>query len=146
MGSEEYEYITLPREKNMGFWIGMHYTMQQAQFDMPWDSTGSLKKSSGFNIQFMSGDVMRNRYWAAYGGLDWGMQFYGRTPNSNVVLNTMNEDSGYTRLRSSSMDFLIRGHWEYARYAISALYQPYGWPEDIYDRAKSGFIPGFERQ
>lgn len=66
----------------------------------------------------MSGNRMRNSNWGLYGGFDWGMQFYNKSRKMNVVLNNTNQDSGYTRLRTFSMDFLGRMHFEYAKFQL----------------------------
>jgi hypothetical protein len=112
---DEYEYISLPKDKIIrDFWIGMHFTSQKP-FSKDSVSPG---QSAGFNIQFMSGNRIPNKFWGVYGGFDFGMQFYNRGKKSNVVLNNTSLDSGFTRLRTFSMDFLGRAHLEYARYAL----------------------------
>ncbi len=111
---EEYEYIELPMKKTVqDFWMGIHFTGQR-----PVSDSSTHRESAGFNIQFMSGNRLKHNNWAAYGGFDWGMQFYGRSAKSGVVLNNTSQDSGFTRLRTYSMDFLGRGHFEYARFPI----------------------------
>ncbi len=105
---KEYEYYDcfIDQAKPIqDFWFGFYYNQQQLQKD------SSI--SHGFNIQFMSGNLVKNNRWGIYGGLDWGMQFYGRTPNENIALNTVNGDSGYTRLRNNAMDFVLKGQLEY---------------------------------
>lgn len=132
-----YEYVTLPKARTIqDFWMGMHFTFQNAAFERNWDSVDRYGASQGFNIQFMSGNRLKSKNWAAYGGIDWGMQFYGRTPNTNVVLNTVREDSGYTRLRTNSMDFLFRTHWEYARFPIVPYFNLMGGPRFFSTRQK----------
>ena len=94
------------------FWMGIHYTEQAAagQFS---------QRRSGFNLQLMSGNIAKNKEkHALYDGLYWGMMFYGRSANSNVIINTVNEDSGYTRLRNNSTDFFFRMHYEYPKHRI----------------------------
>jgi len=93
------------------FWMGGHFTNQTPDAD--WKST-----NTGFNFQMMSGNIGKSEKFGLYAGLDWGMMFYGRTPNSNMIINTVNEDSGYTRLRNNSMDFLFRLHYEYPKHRV----------------------------
>lgn len=108
---EEYQYIEKPRSKTVqDFWIGVHFTGQQP--------VNSDTMSAGFNLQFMSGNRLKNTSWGLYGGFDWGMQFYGHGQKTNVVLNNTSQDSGFTRLHTYSMDFLGRAHLEYARFPI----------------------------
>lgn len=108
---EEYDWVEDKSQKtvNNGF-IGIHFTGQR--------NRGADTGSAGFNLQFMSGNRIQHKYWGLYGGIDWGMQFYGKSKKSNVALNNTRADSGFARLRSHSMDFLGRGHLEYARYAL----------------------------
>lgn len=100
------------------FWIGLHYTQQRPENQPLYDSMGLRNIAHGFNIQFMSGNLLKGEYWAVYGGLDWGMQFYGRGVESEVTINSKNQDKGLTHLRSSSMDVLARFHAEYAQFPI----------------------------
>jgi len=93
------------------FWMGMHYTQEGLDYN---DSN----KTHGFNIQFMSGNLIKNTPFAFYGGLGWGMQFRDRTKRQEVILNTVNEDLGYTFLSSLSNDILLRGHIEFPKYRI----------------------------
>ena len=93
------------------FWIGMHYTQEGIDYS---DSN----KTHGFNLQFMSGNLIKTTPFALYGGLDWGMQFRNRTSRQEVILNTVNEDLGYTYLSSLSNDILLRGHLEFPKYRI----------------------------
>lgn len=108
---EEYDWVVDNSQKtvNNGF-IGIHFTGQR--------NRGADTGSAGFNLQFMSGNRIQHKYWGLYGGIDWGMQFYGKSKKSNVALNNTRADSGFARLRSHSMDFLGRGHLEYARFPL----------------------------
>lgn len=108
---EQYDWVVDNSQKTVseGF-IGLHFTGQK--------NRGADTGSAGFNLQLMSGNRLTNPYWGLYGGVDWGMQFYGKSKKSNVALNNTRGDSGFARLRSHSMDFLGRGHLEYARYAL----------------------------
>lgn len=100
------------------FWWGIHYT-QERPFDAGLrDSMGIRTLTHGFNTQFMSGNILKSENWAVYGGFDWGMQFYGRSEESIVILNVANEDKAFTRLNNSSMDLLGRIHVEYAKYPV----------------------------
>jgi hypothetical protein len=109
---EEYEYIEKPMEKTVqDFWMGIHFTAQKR-------TQQDTSMSAGFNIQFMSGNRLPHKTLAFYGGFDYGMQFYGKSKKSGVVLNNTTQDSGFTRLRTYSMDFLGRGHLEYAKFPI----------------------------
>lgn len=109
---EEYEWIEDKNYKAIhdGF-FGIHFTAQKNKSQ---DSMGS----AGLNVQFMSGNRLHSNNWGVYGGFDWGMQFYGKGNKSNVALNNTAQDSGFTRLRSHSMDFLGRGHFEYAKFPL----------------------------
>jgi opacity protein-like surface antigen len=90
------------------FWMGIHFT---AQGDFGSDNFST----AGFNVQLMSGNALKNkRNLGLYGGFDFGMQFMGKSANSPVVLNTVYEDSGFTRLSTRSYDFLLRTHAEWA--------------------------------
>lgn len=108
---EQYDWVADNSNKTVtdGF-IGMHFTAQKDR--------GGDSSSAGFNLQFMSGNRIYSENWGLYGGLDWGMQFYEKGRKNNVALNNARGDSGFARLRSHSMDFLGRGHLEYARYAL----------------------------
>ncbi len=93
------------------FWMGIHYTQEGLDYN---DSN----KTHGFNLQFMSGNLIKNTPFALYGGFDWGVQFRDRTKRQEVILNTVNEDLGYTYLSSLSNDLLLRGHFEFPKYRI----------------------------
>ncbi len=108
---EEYEYINKPNGNLIeDAFIGLHFTAQRPR------NLDSL--SAGFNLQFMSGNRIESKTIGVYLGLDWGMQFYGSGKKSNVVLNNVTQDSGYTKLSSHSMDFLGRAHFEYAKFPL----------------------------
>lgn len=108
---EQYDWVADNSNKTItdGF-IGMHFTAQKDR--------GGDSSSAGFNFQIMSGNRIYSENWGLYGGFDWGMQFYEKGRKSNVALNNTRGDSGFSRLRSHSMDFLGRGHLEYAKYAL----------------------------
>lgn len=95
-------------------WFGLYYSNQQLNDDM-WDSLGRLTENHGFNIQFMSGNILPGENLAIYGGLDWGMQFYGRSDKDEVVINSVNEDRGVTFMRSHVNDIFITGQMEWAQ-------------------------------
>jgi opacity protein-like surface antigen len=104
----EYEYFDCFIDQSkpiQDFWFGFYFTQQVPNI-------GTI--TNGFNIQSMSGNLIKHNRIGIYGGLDWGMQFYGRTPNMNVALNTSNGDSGYTRLRNNAMDFVLKSQLEYS--------------------------------
>lgn len=94
---------------NDGF-IGIHFTGQRHR--------NSDSMNAGFNLQFMSGNRLDHNHLGVYAGFDWGMQFYGKSKKTNVVLNNTSQDSGFTRLQTYSMDFLGRAHFEYAKFPI----------------------------
>lgn len=107
-----------PKGKSYAFqdgFIGIHFTWQEPITERLRDSN---RQNAGFNLQFMSRNLSKVRPFGAYLGLDWGMQFYGHGPKTNVQLNTNAGDSGWTRLSTYSMDFLARGHFEYARFRV----------------------------
>ena len=132
---EEYDWVVDNSNKTIsnGF-IGMHFTAQK--------NRGGDSSHAGFNIQFMSGNRLQNDYWGLHGGIDWGMQFYGKSKKSNVALNNLRSDSGFARLRSHSMDFLGRGHLEYARYALIPYFNVVAGPR-IYatNQQVSSYVP-----
>lgn len=88
--------------------LGLYFT-GQAPYQ---DSASFLRKSFGFNLEINSKNLLESDKWAAYLGIDWGMQWYGHGSNTIVALNTTNADSGFTRLNMSSMDFLVNGKLE----------------------------------
>ncbi len=92
-------------------WIGLHYTQMGETFN-------NENNSHGMNIQLMSGNLIKIKDIALYGGFDWGFQANGRSTKKEVILNTINNDLGYTYLSSSTHDFLLRAHLEYAKGAI----------------------------
>ncbi len=107
----QYKYIEKKSSGviNDGF-IGIHFTAQRLR------NTDSM--NAGFNLQFMSGNRLDHNHLGIYAGFDWGMQFYGKSRKTNVVLNNTSQDSGFTRLQTYSMDFLGRAHFEYAKFPI----------------------------
>lgn len=96
-------------------WVGIHFAMQNPISEELQDSG---RQNAGFSIQIMSSNLLKNSDLGAYLGGEFGMQFLGRGPKSQVVINTVHQDSGYTRLNSMSMDFFMRGHLEYGRFFI----------------------------
>lgn len=125
-----YNYNYDPSKPIKDFWMGIHYTEQAAagQFNL---------RRSGFNLQLMSGNIAKNKEkHALYAGLDWGMMFYGRSANTNVVINTVNEDSGYTRLRNNSTDFFFRMHYEYPKHRIVPYFTLNAGPRLYYTNQK----------
>lgn len=132
---DEYRYVEVDSLKSVqdGF-IGIHFTAQRpANID---------SMSAGFNIQFMSGNRINHAYWGIYGGFDWGMQFYGKSQKSGVVLNNTRQDSGFTRLRSQSMDFFGRAHLEYAKYPIIPYFNVMAGPRMYYTNQQvASYVP-----
>lgn len=108
---EEYEWVEDVSDRTISdAFIGFHFTAQKPR------ATDTM--SAGFNFQIMSGNRLNNKHWGLYGGFDWGMQFYGKSKKTNVALNNTRQDSGFSVLRSRSMDFLGRAHLEYSKFAI----------------------------
>ncbi len=108
---EEYEWVEDVSNKTISdAFIGFHFTAQKPR------ATDTM--SAGFNFQIMSGNRLNDKHWGLYGGFDWGMQFYGKSKKTNVALNNTRQDSGFSVLRSRSMDFLGRVHLEYSKFAI----------------------------
>ncbi|MBO6517979.1 MAG: hypothetical protein JJ975_15680 [Bacteroidia bacterium] len=99
-------------------WIGLYYSNQQMEDAALWDSMGRLSENSGFNIQFMSGNLLPGENLAIYGGLDWGMQFFGRSDKDEVLINSVNEDRGVTFMRSHVNDVFVSGQMEWAQFPI----------------------------
>jgi opacity protein-like surface antigen len=103
---EEYERVRIPHEGPIsGGWMGLHYTQMQLE--------DSLRPTThGFNIQFMSKNLLPSKHIGFYAGFDYGLQITGRGDRREVILNTVVEDLGYTYLSSNTHDFLLRGHLE----------------------------------
>lgn len=126
---DRYEYEEVDKEGSIkDGWIGLHFAEQYSHMKTPWDSMGILKRSQGFNVQFMSGNKLSSENFGGYYGFDFGMQFYGRTPKTNVVLNNTSQDSGFTRLYSHSLDFMFRGHFEYSKHKLVPYVTFFGGP------------------
>ncbi|MFT5724593.1 MAG: hypothetical protein ACI9JN_001712 [Bacteroidia bacterium] len=101
-----------------GGWIGVYFTQQTLDNALHSDSFQSYTETYGFNLQFMSGNLIHGQNLAIYGGLDWGMQFYGRSGTSEVLINSVNEDRGLTFLRRHSNDIFISSQIEWAQFPI----------------------------
>ncbi len=112
-----YIYEKPSRDIEQG-WFGLYFTHQQFTDTDDWDSIGRNRENAGFNIQMMSGNILPGENVAIYGGLDWGMQFLGRSANDEVLLNSVNEDRGLTFLRSHTNDIFVTGHFEYTQFPI----------------------------
>lgn len=98
-----------------GPWMGIHFTLQNPELPILMDSN---RQNAGFNWQFMSNNLIPRHEFGAYLGFDFGMQFYGHGKNYGVVLNNTELDSGFTRLNTTSFDFFVRGHFEYAKFRL----------------------------
>lgn len=98
-----------------GPWMGIHFTLQNPELPILMDSN---RQNAGFNWQFMSNNLIPRTDFGAYLGFDFGMQFYGHGKNYGVVLNNTELDSGFTRLNTTSFDFFVRGHFEYAKFRL----------------------------
>lgn len=120
----EYEYIYQSEYSPIqDFWIGMHFTAQRE-----WSQ--ELYNSGGFNLQFMSGHAKRlkTNKIGIYGGLDFGVQFMGKSEKSNVELNTTTLDSGFTRLSNRAYDIFARVHAEYTGNFIVPYFTAFAGP------------------
>lgn len=120
----EYEYIYQSEYSPIqDFWIGMHFTGQRE-----WSQ--ELYNSGGFNLQFMSGHASRlkTKKIGIYGGLDFGVQFMGKSEKSNVELNTTTLDSGFTRLSNRAYDIFARFHAEYTGNFIVPYFTAFAGP------------------
>lgn len=121
---EEYEYIYQSEYSPIqDFWIGLHFTGQR-------EWTQELYNSGGFNLQFMSGHAKRlkTNNIGIYGGLDFGVQFMGKSEKSNVELNTTTLDSGFTRLSNRAYDIFARFHVEYTGNVIVPYFTAFAGP------------------
>jgi hypothetical protein len=121
---EEYEYIYQSEYSPIqDFWIGIHFTGQRE-----WSQ--ELYNSGGFNLQFMSGHAKRlkTNKIGIYGGLDFGVQFMGKSEKSNVELNTTTLDSGFTRLSNRAYDIFARFHAEYTGNFIVPYFTAFAGP------------------
>lgn len=116
---DRYEYISKKPSRDIEqFWWSIHYTQFSHLNQSVYESMGLRTHTHGFSTEFMSGNLLKGEDLAIYGGLDFGMQFQGRSEESKVILNSVNEDAGLTSLRSSNMDFMARAHLEYARFPL----------------------------
>ncbi len=114
-----FKYIDVKPHKDIeDGWIGVYYTSQTPDNAVLWDSAGRLTENSGFNLQFMSGNLSPGENLAIYGGFDWGMQFYGRSDKDEVIINSVNEDRGLTFMRSHVNDIFVTGQVEWAQLPI----------------------------
>jgi hypothetical protein len=121
---EEYEYIYQSEYSPIqDFWIGLHFTGQR-------EWTQELYNSGGFNLQFMSGHAKRlkTNNIGIYVGLDFGVQFMGKSEKSNVELNTTTLDSGFTRLSNRAYDIFARFHVEYTGNVIVPYFTAFAGP------------------
>ncbi|MFT5480396.1 MAG: hypothetical protein ACI9NN_001364, partial [Bacteroidia bacterium] len=118
--NDEYRYHSyLPSKDVEDFWVGMYYTNQTLNTPYVLEDSGSNRSEThGFNLQFMSGNAIDGEDVGIYFGLDWGMQFYGRSNKSEVLINTVNEDLGLSYLRTHSNDLQLKAHFEYARFRV----------------------------
>lgn len=113
----KYEYYRPSRDIEEA-WIGLYYTNQQMENSYDWQQIGRHAETHGFNVQFMFGNVLPGENLAVFAGVDWGMQFYGRSDNSEVLINSVNEDRGLTFLRSHSNDVFVSGQIEWAEFRV----------------------------
>ncbi len=114
-----YTYLYHPPSRDIeDGWIGLYYTNQQLTDAYDWERIGRHTETHGFNLQFMSGNILPGENFAIYAGIDWGMQFYGRSESSEVLINSVNEDRGLTFLRSHSNDLYFSGQIEWAQFPI----------------------------
>ncbi|MBI1307554.1 MAG: hypothetical protein GC181_13210 [Bacteroidetes bacterium] len=112
---DRYTYKYLKPENDIeDFWFGIHYTQQNLLKPALWDSIGRRQKTYGFNLQFMSGNILPTERFAIYAGLDWGMQFYGRSDKNEIIINSANQDRGFSYLHSNVNDLMVKTHIEYA--------------------------------
>lgn len=113
-----YEYHK-PERDIEDFWMGFYYTQQDLNSPFVLDIRGDQRvETHGFNLQFMSGNLLPGENLAIYGGFDWGMQFYGRSDESEVLINSVNEDRGLTFLRSHLNDLYLSGQIEWAQFPV----------------------------
>lgn len=108
-----------------GPFMGFHFTLQNPETPELMDS---LRQNAGFNWQLMSSNLLKRSDFGAYMGFDFGMQFYGHGKNYGVVLNNTELDSGFTRLNTVSLDFFLRGHFEYAKFRIKPYVNAFAGP------------------
>ena len=114
-----YRYTHVKPHKDIEqFWFGMYYTNQNLNNSIMWDEIGRRTETNGFNLQFMSGNVLPGENLAIYAGLDWGMQYYGRSKKDEVIINSVNEDRGVTFLRTHTNDIFATGHIEWTQFPV----------------------------
>ena len=107
------------------FWMGMYFTGQ----DFIQDSVGLPSRSYGFNFQFMSGNLLSAENIGLYGGLDWGMQFYGKSESHDIELNSSTQERGLTQLAQLSNDLQLKLHLEYAQFPIIPYVNAFAGPK-----------------
>lgn len=110
----KYEYLKHSRDIEDG-WFGMYFTQQNLMDADEWEAIGRNSVNQGFNLQFMAGNLLPGENLAAFGGIDWGMQFLGRSKKHEVLINSVNEDRGVTFLRSHINDVMATGQIEWAQ-------------------------------
>lgn len=102
-----------------GFWMGLHFAGQEMKNINEMNAIGQRIRTNGFSIQFMSGNVFRQQvHHASYMGFEWGMQFFKNSDRDTILINSKNLDRGLSHMTSNSHDFLLRWHYEYARFGV----------------------------
>lgn len=114
-----YRYSSIPATYIKDASWGFFYNQESLRDKPLWDSAGRYQNAAGWSSEILSGNkfhtkTMENTLGALYVGAGMGMGFYGSGDRSNVSLNTTRDDSGYTKLRSTSLSFYGKAQWEKA--------------------------------
>lgn len=116
------EYTYTPKNSNYvsAFALGLDYSQESYLNNIGWDSMDQLKNAGGFNIYWIGPAIGRNLWnqnGVNSGVLNWGGGFnfnhYRSGDKYNVEFNTVNRDSGYTKLKTSAFQFYLFARYEY---------------------------------
>ncbi len=107
MGNKKYRY-----DKP---WIGIHLT---GMFPLGMMQDSGYRPGLGFNIELMSGDILKAKNMGLSLGGSMGVLWNGFSKKQDVMLATPNNDCGYTRLYNMGfhMDFIARA--EFGNYRL----------------------------
>lgn len=116
----EYTYIKKEQNYVSAFALGLDYSQESYLSKPNWDSMNQLQNAGGFNIYWIGPAIGRNLWnqnGANSGLVNWGGGFnfnhFRSGDKYNVEFNTVNRDSGYTRLKTSAVQFYLFARYEY---------------------------------
>jgi hypothetical protein len=107
---EELTNSLFRRKKKYRFnlpWIGIHLAGNIPMNEL---RTNGYRKGLGFDIELMTGDLLKHKRWGVSLGGDFGFTGDGRSSKHNVLLQTPKLDSGQTFLHNISFmgNFIAR--------------------------------------